>query len=264
MQVAAAWTVSGFFDRGMARSLRRKMAVFRELFLTVAFCRGMNILKDEGLRKDESGMRYRVRWSGVAGTVLLFVGLTGCFAVQSDLDQTAMGSQYFVVGHGDYFAPAERETGGGVSRAVAVIHPVGGSAVEGTVSFERKVNGILVKGRIEGLEPGEHGFHIHEFGDCSGPSGKTAGGHFNPTAERHGAPEDVERHIGDLGNIVADEAGVAEFEIMDRRIRLNGPHSIVGRAVVIHRGRDDLTSQPSGAAGPRVGCGVVGIARSGE
>ncbi|RMH95460.1 MAG: superoxide dismutase family protein [Calditrichaeota bacterium] len=148
-----------------------------------------------------------------------------------------------------------------ITKAVAVLHPTEGNNVTGVVYFTQMENGVKIEAKVEGLTPGEHGFHIHEFGDCSSGDGKSAGGHFNPEGKSHGAPDAAERHVGDLGNLTADDAGVAKYERVDSHLSLNGPNSIIGRAVIIHEKADDLTSQPTGAAGSRLACGVIGIAR---
>lgn len=146
-----------------------------------------------------------------------------------------------------------------VTEAIALLHPTQGSTVKGTVVFS-KVNGdVKVVADVEGLTPGKHGFHIHEYGDCSAADATSAGGHFNPETTAHGAPTDEKRHLGDLGNITADADGKAHFEWTDSEIALNGPHAIVGRSVIVHAGEDDLTSQPTGKAGPRLACGIIGI-----
>jgi superoxide dismutase, Cu-Zn family len=114
------------------------------------------------------------------------------------------------------------------------------------------------------LTQGKHGFHIHEFGDLSNGC-TSAGGHFNPHKKQHGAPEDSNRHVGDLGNIEADEKGEAVVALTDKLISLNGVNSILGRCVVLHQGTDDLgkggdeESKKTGNAGPRVACGVIGL-----
>lgn len=149
----------------------------------------------------------------------------------------------------------------GVTRAVAVLHPTQGHRANGLVSFIQTDDGVQVVAQLHGLAPGSHGFHIHQYGDCSAPDGTSAGGHFNPTGAPHAGPDADERHVGDLGNIVADEAGNAYLDVVDRYLALEGPNGIIGLAVVLHAGADDLTSQPSGAAGPRISCGVIGIAR---
>jgi Cu-Zn family superoxide dismutase len=151
-------------------------------------------------------------------------------------------------------------TGEKIQRAVAVLTPTEGSAVHGMVTFARAGLGIYVTADIIGLTPGKHGFHIHEYGDISAIDAKTAGGHFNPDKQAHGAPTDQVRHVGDLGNVVADTNGEAHLEWTDTIIKFSGPHNIIGRSVIVHAGADDLTTQPTGNAGSRVACGVIGIA----
>ncbi len=148
-----------------------------------------------------------------------------------------------------------------ITKAVAELHGTKGNNVAGTVTFTKEADKIRVVADITGLKPGKHGFHIHEYGDCTADDGSSAGGHFNPDNENHGAPTDSVRHVGDLGNIEAGEDGNAHLEITDSLLSFSGPHSIIGRGVIVHGGEDDLTSQPSGNAGPRVACGVIGIAK---
>ncbi|MEX2401540.1 MAG: superoxide dismutase family protein [Rhodothermales bacterium] len=141
--------------------------------------------------------------------------------------------------------------------AVAQLEPTEGNDVTGTVTFTALNGSVQIEGSVMNLSPGEHGFHVHEVGDCSAPDASSAGGHFNPEGVDHGARTDDVRHVGDLGNIEAGPDGTAEFFFEDDRLALSGEHSIIGRAVVVHGGADDLTSQPSGAAGARVACGVI-------
>jgi Cu-Zn family superoxide dismutase len=152
--------------------------------------------------------------------------------------------------------------GGGdkVSKAVAVLSPTRGNNVRGTVTFTQAGDVVTVEAEIEDLSKGKHGFHIHEFGDCSDPDGKSAGGHYNPTGQHHAGPDQKKRHVGDMGNIEADSSGKAQYDAVDSHLTLNGPNTIIGRGVIVHAGEDDLKSQPSGAAGPRVACGVIGVA----
>jgi len=147
---------------------------------------------------------------------------------------------------------------GRVSKAIVKIDAVSGSQCKGTITITQEKDGLRIHGTVEGLTPGNHGFHIHEFGDCSALDASSAGGHFNPTRGTHGGPHDPNRHIGDLGNIYANENGVATIDDTAYRIRLNGPHSIIGRSIIIHASEDDLRTQPAGAAGSRIGCGVIG------
>lgn len=147
------------------------------------------------------------------------------------------------------------------SQAVAILIPTAGNDVHGIVMFEQKEEGVHVRGKITNLSPGKHGFHIHEFGDLSKADGTSAGGHYNPEGTEHGGPESETHHAGDLGNVTAGEDGVATFDHMFKFLQL---HHIIGRSVVVHAGEDDLKSQPSGDAGPRVGVGVIGIAHTGD
>jgi superoxide dismutase, Cu-Zn family len=148
------------------------------------------------------------------------------------------------------------------SKAIAVLHPTEGNKVKGTITFTKESEGIRVVARLEGLKPGEHGFHIHQFGDCSAPDAESAGGHFNPTSMPHAGPAAEKRHAGDLGNITADESGYASYDRVDKHLRLDGEESIIGRAVIVHEKVDDLKTQPTGNAGGRVACGVIGVAKA--
>lgn len=149
------------------------------------------------------------------------------------------------------------------SKAIAVIHPVGDSKISGTVTFTEDADGVRVQAELKGLTPGKHGFHIHEFGDCSAADLSSAGGHFNPTNHPHAGPDSAERHQGDMGNIEADASGTAKLDYLDHNMSMaNDEQSIIGRSVVVHAKADDLKSQPAGDSGPRIGCGVIGIAKS--
>ncbi len=149
-----------------------------------------------------------------------------------------------------------------VTKAVAVLSSVAGSGVRGTVVFEQTDEGVRVVAEVSGLTPGKHGFHIHEFGDCSAADYTSAGGHFMAPGESHGAPGQSHSHLGDLGNLEADAQGNARLELVDGKFRFDGPTSILGRAVIVHAKEDDLKTQPTGDAGGRVACGTIGIAKS--
>ena len=139
---------------------------------------------------------------------------------------------------------------------VATIAPTQGNAAAGEVRFYKVDGGVRVVARLEGLTPGSHGFHLHEKGDCSAPDAMSAGGHYNPAGSPHGAPtaDGAHRHAGDLGNV---EAGADGKAAVDRVDPLLAYENLVGLAVLVHANADDLTSQPAGNAGPRVGCGVI-------
>ncbi|KAL7266078.1 Superoxide dismutase [Cu-Zn] [Rhizina undulata] len=151
-------------------------------------------------------------------------------------------------------------------KAVAVLR--GDSTVSGTVTFvqESESAPTVITYDITGNNSDAlRGMHIHEFGDNTNGC-TSAGPHFNPYKKEHGAPEDENRHVGDLGNIQTDAAGNAKGTITDPLIKLIGPESILGRTIVVHGGTDDLgktvhpESKKTGNAGPRPACGVIGIA----
>ncbi|EAT36424.1 AAEL000274-PA [Aedes aegypti] len=141
--------------------------------------------------------------------------------------------------------------------------------VKGTIFFQQNGDSdpVKVTGEVTGLKPGNHGFHIHEFGDNTNGC-TSAGPHFNPHGKEHGGPDAAERHAGDLGNVVADGSGVAKVDISDSQISLSGPLSILGRTVVVHADPDDLglggheLSKSTGNAGARLACGVIGICKA--
>lgn len=150
---------------------------------------------------------------------------------------------------------------GEVARAVAVLNPTENSQVRGLVTFTKVGSEIRVVADVTGLTPGKHGFHIHEFGDCSAKDGTSAGGHFNPATQPHGAPTDTQRHVGDLGNLEAGADGKAHLEWADSKLALGGVSSIIGRGVIVHASIDDLKTQPTGNAGARLACGSIGVAK---
>ena len=147
--------------------------------------------------------------------------------------------------------------------AVADLEGLADSGVSGSVTFTEEGGGVRIDVDVAGLTPGAHGFHVHENGDCGpgpdGTPGGAAGDHFAPLGNPHGAPEadSTQRHLGDLGNLDADDNGVAQDERTDEMLTLSGPNSIIGKALIIHSGEDDLTSQPSGNSGDRIACGVI-------
>ena len=130
--------------------------------------------------------------------------------------------------------------------------------VTGTVEFKEVPDGVEVTANLEGLKKGDHGFHIHEKGDCSAPDASSAGGHFNPSKHKHGAPDAAEHHEGDLGNLTADKDGKASKTFTMKGITLGeGDTSIVGKGFIVHEKADDMKTQPTGNAGGRVACGVI-------
>lgn len=143
--------------------------------------------------------------------------------------------------------------------ATASLRPTAGSNTSGTVRFVQAGSQVLVSGEVRGLKPGaEHGFHVHEKGDCSSPDGTSAGGHFNPEGKPHGQHGPGLHHAGDLPSLKADANGVAAFSFESNSIAVgSGATDIVGKGLIVHRDPDDYTTQPTGNAGPRLACAVI-------
>lgn len=133
------------------------------------------------------------------------------------------------------------------------------SKLAGIVTFQDTKAGLKVVAKLTGVPPGEHGFHIHQFGSCD-DAGKAAGGHYNPKNVSHGLlMKDGMRHAhaGDFGNITADADGNAVLEMTIKKEALaGGKYTVGGRAVIVHEKKDDY-SQPTGNAGARIGCGII-------
>jgi Cu-Zn family superoxide dismutase len=159
-------------------------------------------------------------------------------------------------------AEAQAAQAGTVSKAEAQLIPTkkGEGKVKGTIYFTKSGRGMRVHGTISGLEPGEHGFHVHEFGVWS-EDGMASGAHFNPTGAAHAGHDTSKRHVGDLGNVQADSSGKAVIDLEDDQISFEGPNCILGRGLVVHEKADDLKSQPAGNAGGRLAVAVIGVAR---
>jgi Cu-Zn family superoxide dismutase len=151
-------------------------------------------------------------------------------------------------------------TGG--SGAVAELAPTAAIAPNptiGKVTFTALDHGVRVAGEVRGLAPGtEHGFHIHEKGDCS-DNANASGGHFNPAGSVHGRFAAPGAHAGELPSLEADASGVARFRVDVHAISLTegAANNVIGRALVVHRDRDDFTTQPAGSSGPRIACAVI-------
>jgi len=143
--------------------------------------------------------------------------------------------------------------------ATAKLEPTRGNTTAGDVRFVQQGEQVRVSGEVRGLKPGsEHGFHIHEKGDCSSGDGNSAGGHFNPLAKAHGQHGHGDHHTGDLPSLVADANGVARFAFESRSISVgSGSTNIVGRGLIVHAQPDDYQTQPTGNAGARLACAVI-------
>ena len=174
--------------------------------------------------------------------------LSGCSALQD-----GMGAMKEGMG-----AMRHRMMGDGPT-ATAKLEPTKGNTASGTVTFQQHGSHVMVHARISGLKPyGEHGFHVHEKGDCSSGDGMGTGGHFNPTGKPHGNPDQGDHHGGDMLQLVADANGNArQMSYIDGVTLADGPASIIGRGVIVHAAPDDYKTQPTGNSGARQACGVI-------
>jgi Cu-Zn family superoxide dismutase len=161
---------------------------------------------------------------------LVAAGLTGCQSISSD-----------------------------EPRATANLQPTKGNKAAGTADFRQVGSKVRVVANVSGLTPGrEHGFHVHEAGDCSSGDGMGAKGHFNPQGKPHGPPSSAERHAGDMPALRADASGNAKLDTeLDIMTVAPGPASIVGRGLILHADPDDYKTQPTGNAGARLACAVI-------
>jgi Cu-Zn family superoxide dismutase len=144
-------------------------------------------------------------------------------------------------------------------RATANLQPTKGNKAAGTADFYQVGGKVRVVANVSGLTPGrEHGFHVHDAGDCSSGDGMSAKGHFNPQGKPHGHPQSSERHAGDMPALRADASGNAKLDTeLDIMTVTPGPASVVGRGLIVHADPDDYTTQPTGNAGARLACAVI-------
>ena len=141
---------------------------------------------------------------------------------------------------------------------VASLQPTRGNSAAGTIFLMQDGGNVLVRGQVTGLKPNqEHGFHVHEKGDCSSGDGLSAAGHLNPDGKPHG-PLSAAHHAGDLPALKADPSGIAKvrFEVPGTVIG-PGTGGFAGKALIVHVGSDDYATQPTGNSGDRIACGVI-------
>jgi len=175
------------------------------------------------------------------------IATIGCGSKQEDTTETVVAAD----------GETEVETGG--SYAEAMIDPTAGNEANGMAIFTDRGGEITLQLDLSKAPAGPLAAHIHEFGDCSSGDGKSAGGHWNPDGEDHGKWGDGVHHLGDLGNIEIDESGRGLLSLTTDRWSMGTgeANDIVGKAIIVHSGADDFMTQPTGAAGGRIACGVI-------
>lgn len=177
----------------------------------------------------------------------ILVGLSSCKEVKKDAEKT---DQEII----ENKMVAEK-------KLTVVLSPKSDSNVTGTVVFIEENGMVNMTATLSGLEQGVHAIHIHESSDCSSPDGKSTGGHWNPTNQPHGKwGAKTGFHKGDIGNVTADENGNGSISVSTDEWCIgcgDGNKDIIGKAIIIHAGTDDFTTQPTGDAGGRVSCGGI-------
>lgn len=151
------------------------------------------------------------------------------------------------------------ESADGPTRARADLAPTQGNSAEGDVVFTR-VNGVMqIAVNLTDAESGRHAVHIHKAGDCSAADASSAGAHFSPDDNRHGSPEDAadQHHAGDLGNVKVGDQNIGTGLLTDEQLNFDGRYGVIKRAVIVHAGPDDFSTQPGGDSGARIACGVI-------
>lgn len=147
--------------------------------------------------------------------------------------------------------------------ARAQLEATRGNTTSGTVTFHQHRDAVMVHARVSGLKPNqEHGFHVHEKGDCSSGDGMSAGGHFNPLGKPHGHHDGADKHAGDLPSLKADAEGKVDVRFRVAGISVgSGATDIVGKGLIVHAQPDDWKTQPTGNAGARIACAVIAAGR---
>ena len=172
--------------------------------------------------------------------------------IATALGSAALGAALLGAG----VAPLSAQTSADQSARAELRNPQGEPV--GTATLRDTPAGVLIHVKFSGLPPGSHAFHIHDVGKCDAPSFKSAGGHYNPTERQHGLLNPEGPHAGDMPNIHVLRSGKLELEV------LSGVDSVQddllsgdATALVVHSGPDDYHTDPAGAAGPRIACGVI-------
>ena len=154
------------------------------------------------------------------------------------------------------FAAATLQTAGAAEQAMAKLKNPEGKSV-GEVKLMQTPHGTLLHAKFSNLPPGAHAFHVHAVGKCEPPF-KSAGGHFNPGGKKHGIHAAEGLHVGDMPNIHVPASGSLEIEVLNTLLKLDASlFDADGAAIVLHAGPDDYKSDPAGAAGGRIACGVI-------
>lgn len=222
-------------------------------------------LRDPRYSNEKRGtfMKLHKLHLSIIGGLAMAVAISGCSPDQKDSTPAATEPMAADSAPAETMPAPPMETAPEAipaASATAGLKSVSGMEVSGDLMLAPDAGGVHITGTISGLKPGsEHGFHIHETGDCSAPDFKSAGGHFNPGGMEHGNPNSATHHAGDMMNLAVSDAGTATLDVTVPGVTLGdgGTDDVMNRAIIIHAKPDDYTSQPSGDAGDRVACAVI-------
>jgi superoxide dismutase, Cu-Zn family len=192
-----------------------------------------------------------MRHARAMGSVLLVVGVAVVGCKKSEPEPLPAESATPEMAATPSVAPT-------ISENIAAAQLTGPNGVSGVVTFTQDAGGVHVVARVDHAPAGTHGIHLHAGSACEGDF-KSAGDHFNPTNVKHGAPDAAEHHAGDFGNIEVAKDGTGNLDISTAMLSIGdgGVNDVLGKAVILHGGKDDMTTQPSGNSGARIACGVV-------
>ncbi len=205
----------------------------------------------------------RCAWIVLATVVPAGLMIAGCGSTSTGTSGGGAAKPGVKISSEPMSATGAAASAGGALTARAVLQPGADTAgFSGMVTFTQQGDQVHVVANLAVVSPaGNHGFHIHEHGVCErDPAGKhftTAGGHFNPGGVPHACPDTAQHHAGDLGNVVIQADGTGHVDVTTSDLTLTGPNSVIGKAVILHAGSDDCTTQPTGNAGGRLACGVI-------
>lgn len=190
----------------------------------------------------------------VFGTILLLFSLASCAPREEDTGAPADAD----AGAAAVEPAPDAAAAAQPTRARAELQGAPDSGVSGNVEATEEAGGVRLVAEVSGVaESGPHGFHVHQVGSCEPPDFTSAGDHFDPTGAPHACPPTTPRHAGDLGNLEVEEGGSGRLELSTDLLTVSpGPSSLVGKAIILHAGADDCTTQPSGDSGDRLACGV--------
>ena len=196
-------------------------------------------------------------WTFVAAGLLVLAACHGPKMEKATTSDHAMDQK---MDHSTAAKPA----GGAMSAMAKLQGDPGNTAFSGSITFSPAPDGgVHVVADVKGVPPGKHGLHLHANGECvhgdeAGKHFSSAGGHFNQANAPHACPPTDPRHAGDFGNIEVDANGNGHLDLVSKDISVAaGANSVVGKAVILHAGADDCTTQPTGNSGDRLACGVI-------